>query len=556
MKQELAQAVAAVVKDLFDTDVSVDLTRPDEQFGDFATNVAMQLAGKLGKNPREIAETLAAKLRELPDITKAEVAGPGFVNITVDNSSLLQALNQPPAKPLEGKVIVTEYSDMNPFKQSHVGHLYTTIVGDVISRLYKSAGATVHRVNFGGDVGLHVARTMWGIIKHLGGENPEGLSEAGTSPREQTTWLSQRYVEGTKASEEDEAAKQEIVEINQRIYQLHDANDHDSAFAQIYWTCREWSYDYFKEFYDLLQVSQFEKYYPESVTAPEGIKVVREQLANGVYQESDGAVVFDGEKYGLHTRVFINSKGLPTYEAKDVGLSMQKWDDYHFDESVIITGNDIQQYMQVVLKSIEQFKPELANRTKHITHGNVKLAGGVKMSSRLGNGLAPEEVIESARQASQQQTGKMDESVVIGAVKYAFLRSRIGGDLIYDPVESVSIEGNSGPYLQYAHTRARSILAKTEGGAGELTDLQPGERTLVRKLCEYPDVVALATNELMPHHICTYLYELAQTFNRFYEQNRVIGDTRQAQRLTLVAKYAETLKAGLGLLGMSAPEQM
>ena len=208
MKQELAQAVAAVVKDLFDTDVSVDLTRPDEQFGDFATNVAMQLAGKLGKNPREIAETLAAKLRELPDITKAEVAGPGFVNITVDNSSLLQALNQPPAKPLEGKVIVTEYSDMNPFKQSHVGHLYTTIVGDVISRLYKSAGATVHRVNFGGDVGLHVARTMWGIIKHLGGENPEGLSEAGTSPREQTTWLSQRYVEGTKASEEDEAAKQ------------------------------------------------------------------------------------------------------------------------------------------------------------------------------------------------------------------------------------------------------------------------------------------------------------------------------------------------------------
>lgn len=556
MQTDIIQALQAAVKNLFNVALEPVLSRPDEQFGDFATNVAMQLAGQLNKNPREIAEALSEKLRENPSIADVQIAGPGFVNITVTDDVLLESLQAEPAKQLAGKVVVTEYSDMNPFKQSHVGHLYTTIVGDVISRLYESAGATVHRVNFGGDVGLHVARTMWGIIKHLGGENPNGLTEAGDTPREHTAWLSQRYVEGTKASEDDDSAKQEIVAINQKIYQLHNDDDHDSPFAQIYWTCREWSYDYFKEFYDLLQVNQFEKYYPESATAPEGIKVVREQLAKGVYQESDGAVVFDGEKYGLHTRVFINSNGLPTYEAKDVGLSMQKWDDYHFDESVIITGNDIQQYMQVVLKSIEQFKPELANRTKHITHGNVKLAGGVKMSSRLGNGLAPEEVIESARQASQQQTGKMDEPVVIGAVKYAFLRSRIGGDLIYDPVESVSIEGNSGPYLQYAHTRARSILAKADGAAGELTDLQPGERSLVRKLSEFSEVIELATKELMPHHICTYLYELAQTFNRFYEQNRVIGDDRQTQRLALVGKYADTLKSGLELLGITAPDRM
>lgn len=558
MERELKQVIATVCQELFSVDVSVALTRPDEQFGDYATNVALQLSKQVSKNPREVAEELAVKIREKCEksVKSVVVAGPGFINITLDDETLLESLDAQNPLPLMGKVIVTEYSDMNPFKQSHIGHLYTTVVGDVISRLYEAAGATVHRVNFGGDVGLHVAKTMWGILHFLGSENPEGLASVADDSKARTTWLSQRYVEGNKAYETSDESKAEIIDINQKVYSLHAESDHDSPFAQIYWTCREWSYAYFKDFYDLLQVSQFEKYYPESVTAPEGIEVVREQLSNGVYQESDGAVVFDGEQYGLHTRVFINSKGLPTYEAKDVGLSIQKWRDYQFDESVIVTGNDIQEYMKVVLKSIEQFKPELVERTRHITHGNVKLAGGVKMSSRLGNGLAPEEVIESARQASVELTGKSDEASVIGAVKYAFLRSRIGADLIYSPVESVSLEGNSGPYLQYAHARARSILDKSDNNPVIPTELQEGERTLVRKLSEYQETIDASTRELMPHHICTYLYELSQVFNRFYEHNRVIGDSRESERLNLVQHYADTLKNGLNLLGIQAPNRM
>lgn len=554
--EEIKILIKTACSELFDIEVDVVLTRPNEQFGDYATNVALQLSKQVGKNPREIAEAITEKLAH-DSIEKVEIAGPGFINITLSDAELLQTLQLKPVQPLAGKVIVTEYSDMNPFKQSHVGHLYTTIVGDVVSRMCEAAGATVHRVNFGGDVGLHVAKTMWGILRFVEGEKPEALSAVPQDSKARTAWMSERYVEGNKAYESDPSAQEEIVAINQQVYALHTDNDHDSAFAQIYWTCRSWSYDYFKDFYDLLQVSQFEKYYPESATAPEGTRVVREQLAKGVYQESDGAVVFDGEQYGLHTRVFINSKGLPTYEAKDVGLSMQKWEDYHFDESIIITGNDIQEYMKVVLKSIEQFKPELAQHTKHLTHGNVKLAGGVKMSSRLGNGLAPEDVIESARQASRDLTGKADEQQVIGAVKYAFLRSRIGSDLIYDPVESVSMEGNSGPYIQYAHARARSIIAKAaQADTEQLDSLEAGERTLARKLSEYVDIVGLATRELMPHHICVYLYELAQEFNRFYEQNRVIGDPREPQRLGLVRKYADTLKNGLELLGIHAPDRM
>jgi arginyl-tRNA synthetase len=275
-----------------------------------------------------------------------------------------------------------------------------------------------------------------------------------------------------------------------------------------------------------------------------------------VYEESDGAIVFNGEKYGLHTRVFINSHGLPTYEAKDVGLIMQKWQDYHFDQSLVITGNDIVEYMKVVLKSIEQFEPELAKRSRHLPHGNVKLAGGVKMSSRKGNVLLALDVLEAARAANRELIGQDNEQTVLGAVKYAFLKQRIGGDIVYDPKESVSLEGNSGPYLQYAHARARSILKKSDAEHAVPENLEPGERSLVRKISEYAEVVDAAVSELMPHHICTYLYELAQVFNRFYEHNRVIGSEREPARLRLVKQYADTLQHGLELLGIQAPERM
>lgn len=400
---------------------------------------------------------------------------------------------------------------------------------------------------------MHVGKTMWAIVKDLGGEFPEKLKDI---PEDQhSEWMAKNYVLGTNAYEEDEQAKAEIIALNKRVYQLFADDDHNSPFAQIYWTCRQWSYDYFEAFYDRIG-THFEKYYPESSVAPLGLATVKEQYEKGVYKDSDGAIVFKGEPYGLHTRVFVNSHGLPTYEAKDVGLIMAKWRDYHFDQSVIITGNDITEYMKVVLKSIEQFAPELAEHTTHITHGNVKLAGGVKMSSRKGNFLRAVDVLDIATEANKQATGRDDQRAVLGAIKYSFLKQRIGADIIYVPEESVSLEGNSGPYLQYAHARARSILSKAEQSTAAIHGLEQGERSLARKISEYPDVIAKSVNELMPHHICTYLYELAQTFNRFYEHNRVIDDERQAIRLQLVSLYADVLGDGLKLLGIDAPDHM
>lgn len=549
-------AIQQVIRDLYESDVEVILMRPEPQFGDYATNVALQLAKPLGRNPRDVAEEIAGQVRELDDIAEVTVAGPGFINLRLTDAALLRQAERTAATPLAGKTVVAEYSDPNPFKVLHAGHLYTTIVGDSIARLLEAAGANVHRVNFGGDVGLHVAKNMWAIIKALGGIDADKLDELDEDLHVRAAWLSARYVEGNEAYETDETAKAEIIALNKQLYALTAENDHESSLAKLYWKARAWSYDYFKLFYDELGVVQFEKYYPESVTTPTGIETVKTGLENGVYEMSDGAVVFKGEPYGLHTRVFINSEGLPTYEAKDVGLIMQKWRDYSFDQSIIITGNDIVEYMKVVQKSIEQFEPELVKRSVHLTHGNLKLAGGKKMSSRKGTVLLALDVLGAARDAQSEQHDNADEAVALGAVKYAFLSNRIGGDIVYDPETSVSLQGNSGPYLQYAHARARSILAKAGAEARTPESLTDGERLLVQKLAQASETIERAAEELMPHLVCTYLYELAQVFNRFYEQSRIIGDEREAERLSLVARYADTLKHGLGLLGIDAPERL
>lgn len=553
MKQELEQAIADVCKSVFGVTADISLTRPDEQFGDYATNVAMQLAKKVGKNPRDIAETIANELRASDLLADVAVAGPGFLNLTLSDAALLQAAAVAPNKSLAGQKVIVEYSDPNPFKPLHAGHLYTTLMGDIIARLVENAGAETIRINYGGDVGLHVGKSMWAIVQYLGGEHAEKLSDIAEADR--PNWLGARYVEGNNAYEDDEAAKQAIVDCNRRVYELHAKQDHDSPFAQIYWTCRTWSYDYFATLYKQLEVESFDRYIGESEVTPLGLETVQAQTGT-VYKKSDGAVVFVGEPYGLHTRVFINSEGLPTYETKDVGLSLTKWRDYGFDNSIIITANEQTQYMQVVVKSIEQFEPEAAKRTTHLVHGMVKLQGGQKMSSRKGNVVTALEILNAARTAGQASGTNPSEHTILAAVKYALAKNRIGSDIFYDPVDSISLEGNSGPYLQYAHARARSIIRKSGATAVSNVDVVGDERTLVRKLGEYAEVVERATEEYMPHYICTYLYELSQAFNRFYEHNRVIGDPREQARLALVQTYADTLKSGLNLLGIHAPDQM
>ncbi len=455
--------VSAIVKELFNVDVDVVLTRPEPQFGDYATSVALQLAGRVGKNPREVAEAIVEKLRASGEYSDVSVAGPGFINIRLGDASLIASLEATPRTD-ESSTYVIEYSCPNAFKELHTGHLYQTIIGDILARLVETTGNTVHRTSFGGDVGLHAAKCLWGMIATLGGEFPEKLDDVEQTPFARARWISECYVRGASGYEESDEAKGVIDELNKTIYSLHLQPENESAIARLYWTTRQWSFDYFDAFYDLLHVDHM-RYIPESETMPIGMDVAREQLTKGNLRESDGAVVFDGdESKHLHTRVFITSKGLPTYETKDIGVIWLEKRDYDFDKRILITGNDQQEYMRVVFAAAETFRPELTGTMTHLTNGTVRFGDGSKMSSRLGNVTRAIDVFDIVREKVSElvKDETLVDTVTLGAIKYVFAKYRLGGDISFDIDETVSLAGNSGPYIQYAHARARSILAKSD----------------------------------------------------------------------------------------------
>jgi arginyl-tRNA synthetase len=450
---------------------------------------------------------------------------------------------------------VVEYSCPNYFKELHAGHLYQTLYGNAIARMIERAGATVHRTNFGADVGLSAARALWGIVTYLGGEYPDKLAEIPAQDR--TKFIAARYVDGATAdTSEDDAAKEQIKQVNKHIYAMHAAGDTTSEFAQIYFTTRDWCRDYFMQLYDELEVDPFEKYYPESTTEGRGVAEVTAHVGT-VFKESNGAIIFDGEAEGLHTRVFITKENLPTYETKDLGLILIEMDDFAFDRRVLLTGSEQREYMKVVWRATDKIMPGVEAKMTHLTNGLIRFGDGQKMSSRLGNVTTAMDVI-AAVQGAVTDTGnaELNKHIYLGALKYELLKYALGGDIAFDPQNSVSTHGNSGPYLQYAHARACSILAKTTQNSPEAITFDESERVLVQKLSQYTSVVEQATTHLETHPICNYLYELAGVFNTFYEKSRVVGDPREATRAAIVRTYKDTLADGLSLLGIAAPDRM
>jgi len=539
--QELRYALKAAAKNLFNTDIEPEVTRPDERFGDYSTNIALKLALSVGKNPREIAQQLADDLKNLSILEKVEVAGPGFLNLRLTDEAVgseIRSVNENYGQNQHyaGQTVVLEHTDPNPFKEFHIGHAYSNTVGTAIGKLMANSGAEVRQVSYHGDVGLHIAMAIFGLKNS---ENQDGLGMS--------------YAAGAGAYKDDPQAKKEIDRINELVY-----SQDDPEINRLYEEGRKRSLEAFNKIYERLEVT-FEKQYFESEVAIEGIQIVRENIGK-VFQESDGAIIYDGEKVGLHKRVFITSQGLPTYEAKEIGLAFAKERDYPNASSfIVITANEIDDYFRVLVAAIKEINGELATKIRHISHGVVKLASG-KMSSRTGQVVTLTDLQTDIEQKIRELYGgdKASPDIVFGALKYEYLKHRVGGDFIFDIDESISLQGNSGPYLQYAYARARSIIQKAgdAGQGSEFKNFEPAERSLARKISEYPEAVHKATAELMPHHVATYLYELAQAFNRFYEHNQVIGDPRARMRLSLVRAYSQVLKNGLGLLNIAAPERM
>jgi arginyl-tRNA synthetase len=464
------------------------------------------------------------------------------------------------------------------------------VIGESLSRILESNGTELKRNNYQGDVGLHIGKAIWGIIKS------GGIIDGTVSDK--TKYIGEAYASGSLSYEDDPVAREEIKDINKKVFEKS-----DEEINKIYKWGRGASLEHFEELYKKLG-TKFDFYFFESEVADSALTIVKEFLKKGLFEESEGAIVFRGENFDpkLHTRVFVTKQGLPMYEAKDIAHAIRKYDAYKFDKSIIITANEQDEYFKVMLRALKEINPKIAESTMHLSHGILKLTTG-KMGSRKGNIITGEALIDNVeslvkekikeRGFDSEESDKVAEIVAIGAIKYSILRQAIGGDIIFDFDKSLSFEGDSGPYLQYTYVRANSVIQNSKfkieddvfaensenvsskrssgrpRGLGlnqtifsesfqnfqrpdtfEVTDLE-------KYLYRFPEVVEQAGREYAPHLLVTYLTELASLFNSFYANTKIIDESDSSYyKLSLTQSVATILKNGLRLLGIKVPNRM
>src|SRR3989344_4792834 len=381
IKKQIAEALGKL--GITSTSFAVELTK-NLVNGDYASNVALVTARQLSsKTPAVSPLGLAEQIQEAlpPDkdgyIEKVEVAGPGFLNFFVSNSYLpkvqkdiLDEKNKfGYGHARDGQKVMVEYTDPNVMKPFHVGHLMSNAIGETFARLYEASGAMVARVNYFSDVGLAIAKALWGMR-----EMRMTMPNEGAPIVERTDFLGRAYAFGVKQAEENPELLADIKEINKKIY-----NKTEGEALELYKIGRRWSMEHFGLLYKKLGTN-FDYLIPESEVVDNGLVACKRALDAGLFVESEGAVVFKAEKYGLHTRVFLTKRGLPTYEAKELGLAQLKAEKAAFSLSVTVTAQEQSEYFKVVKKAIELIMPEIGKKMEHRSHGMMRFAEG-KMSS-------------------------------------------------------------------------------------------------------------------------------------------------------------------------------
>jgi arginyl-tRNA synthetase len=531
--------------------------------GHITANAAMVASKPLGQKPFIIAEEIAVYIRSksLMEIEKVEAAGPGFLNIYLSRgyfaSTVKEILNASEGfgtnTSQKGTSILYEYTDPNPFKEFHIGHLMSNTVGEALSRIAERQGANVMRACYQGDVGPHIAKTLWAMARN---EKKEGETDI--------EYLGRSYSIGSQQYEASEIIKKEIDDLNVVIY----AKGDPGLLKQYEWG-RNVSLAHFEEIYKKLGTT-FDAYFFESEMAERAVKLVHDWKEKGVFEDSDGAVVYRGEKKGLHTRVFLNSRGLPTYEAKDLVLNLiDKPKKVPADASIIITANEQDDYFRVMLAALEDIDAQVREKITHISHGMMRFKGG-KMSSRKGNVVSGDGLIESVaervlekmadREMSEGSKKELAEKIAIGSIKYSILRQAVGGDIIFDPENAISIEGDSGPYLQYAYVRAQSILRKAANES-----LKP-KAVLPPEIAEAPEMLLPEIQHLMkrahettsPNLLVAYALKLAGTFNAYYAETKIIDHENPytPYRLAITQAVASVLREVLTVLAIPVVEEM
>ena len=591
LEQQLSVLVKAAVKTLYNVDaedgqIQLQKTRPE--FEGNITLVVFPFVKLARKAPAQVAAEIGEELAK-SDLVAKYNAVQGFLNLVIDDAFWVKQLETIDSEanygqqPSRDKLMMVEYSSPNTNKPLHLGHVRNNLLGYSIAKIQEANGWKVVKTNIVNDRGIHICKSMLAWLKFGNGETPETSGKKGDHligdyyvrfDKEYKAQIAELMAKGM----DEETAKREAPLMLEAQEMLRKWEANDPEVRSLWAKMNGWVYAGFDETYKRMGVS-FDKIYYESNTYLEGKSEVEKGLASGAfYRREDGSVWADLTKDGLDEKLLLRSDGTSVYMTQDIGTAKLRFQDYPIDKMVYVVGNEQEYHFKVLSILLDRLGFPFGKELVHFSYGMVELPNG-KMKSREGTVVDADDLmdkmVEDAKEISKDKVNTLqgiteDEAneiarkVGLGALKYFILKVDPRKNMLFNPAESIDLNGNTGPFIQYTYARIQSVLRKAAGLEPEqaghaVSTLDPKELALIQRLCEYPAIVRNAGDNFSPAVICNYAYDLACDFNSFYHDLSILNEKdeqKRALRLLLAKNVAKVLASAMSLLGIEMPERM
>jgi arginyl-tRNA synthetase len=583
----IQQAVAQAVQQLLGENINpsdVNLQETNKDFAGDITVVVFPYVRMARKSSEQTGALLGEYLKaNVPQIEDFNVVK-GFLNLEISDSYWLDFFNKEKTNLTFGKgtqkqKIVLEYCGPNTNKPLHLGHIRNMLIGYATASLLEYAGNEVHKVNIYNDRGIAICKSMLAWQKFGEGKTPQSEGIKGDH------FVGNFYVKfdveykkevanlmSTGQSKEQAEKNSQLINEAREMLRLWEAGDAETI--ALWNTMNNWVYEGFEETFQSLGVD-FEKHYKESEYYERGKELALEGLNQGCfYKKEDGSIWVDLEADGLDHKLLLRADGTSVYITQDMGIAEARYNDYHFDRSVYVVANEQDYHFKVLQLVLQKLQKPYAEGIYHLSYGMVDLPEG-RMKSREGTVVDADDLIQEMIETAEQHTrelGKIDnltpaqadelfKTLAMGALKYFILKVNPRKRVIFNPKESIDFQGNTGPFIQYAHARIQSLLRKQVVDFAPLNNitLKESEKELLKELHKFPAKIEEGATNYDISEIANYAYELAKTYNKFYASEPILSansETEKQFRLQLSAFTAQTLKTCLKLMGIVAPEKM
>ncbi len=578
------------IKQLYNEDVPngvINIQDTRKEFEGQLTIVVFPITKFSKKSPEATAIDLGDYLVEnVAEVVSYNVVK-GFLNLSIADAYWINLFNTELLEPSfgafkpNGRKVMVEYSSPNTNKPLHLGHVRNNLLGYSVAELLKANGYEVYKVNLVNDRGIHICKSMLAWQKWGNNETPESACLKGDHlvgkyyvifDKEYKKEIEVLKLAGQ--SEDDAKKNAPLIKEAQSMLQAWEAGD--AEVISLWQKMNGWVYEGFDVTYKNLGVD-FDKYYYESNTYLLGKGTVDEGLEKEVFfRKEDGSVWIDLTADGLDQKLVLRADGTSVYITQDLGTAQMKYDDFNMDESLYVVGNEQDYHFKVLFLILQKLGKTWAKGLHHLSYGMVDLPSG-KMKSREGTVVDADDLIAEMVSTAKQKTealGKVNNfsedekdqlyyQIGMGALKYFLLKVEPKKRLLFDPLESIDFQGNTGPFIQYTHARIKSLLNKAGYDAAQTSDssaLSGTEADMIILLSKYPAEIEAAAQTYSPATLANYLYEVAKLFNKFYHEVPPIvkeeNDDVKQFRLNLSQVTANVIKSGMKILGITVPERM